>query len=371
MNKSSRKSYIASAVTGPVTRSREDIALWLLSDLLQQPSVAQFVDRRTCINPELASDILKLHFEGQRNVRLDQVRTLEKAMTSGTYAPNNIVALSYNPDRPDDTSMVALLNAQHTLYAIIASNTTQPLIISLFPCRSRAEIEFHYSVFDQGRTRTQLDISKAVGLNDAARISQLPKAAVTALGSSSALLRAHLTDSRLVEKDKRRNAIISKMWVDEAAEIFTLIEPPSRRSNPNAQTIGDTGKLFRKRLISHAFFAVALVSMRSHRDETVAAIRELVAMADSADQDDATGDKFVWDVVDFVTNSHLGTGTERRIAAYNFAHLLVEMRHRRNTGETKRKIGSILINGVPTLDQSTALWDTLTEDRLPRSVVNV
>jgi hypothetical protein len=370
MIKSSSKAFISAAVE-PASQSRDYIAIAIISGLLGLPRVADFSDKRVWIKPDDASKFLKLNFVGQRNVRLDHVRSLSNAMTSGSYAPNNVIAISYNPDRPDDVSMICLLNGQHTLHAIISSNRSQPLIVSLFPCRTRAEIEFHYAVFDQGRVRTQLDISKAVGLNDAVRISSLPKAAITALGSSSSLLRAHLTDSRLVEKDKRRNAIISKMWVNEAAQIFSLIEGPDRRLNPDALPIGATGKLFRKRLISHAFFAVALVSMRSHPGETEQDLRDLVAMADSADQGSPEGDQFVWGVVDYVTTVHLGTGTERRIAAYNFAHLLVEMRYRRSSGDRSRKIGGILINGVPSLDQSTALWDTLTEDRLPRSIVNV
>jgi len=64
-------------------------------------------------------------------------------------------------------------------------------------------------------------------------------------------------------------------------------------------------------------------------------------------------------------------GSDRRIASRNFIHLLVSLRDRARGNAVAESIEDILISSTPTVSESEALWDILTEDRLDRSVASV
>jgi hypothetical protein len=350
--------------------TRASISEMLLSMFQDVPGLMGYKDRRVLVSDSLAGRLLLLNYMGQRTLRIDQAKTLHRAMVAkNAYAPNNVIAFSYNPDNPDDLSMVCLLNGQHTLTAMVSSGTSWPLIISLFPCRSRADIEFHYSVFDQARARTQLDVSRAVGLADTIRQHKLPKQAISALGSATGLIRAHFKELREIGRDKLSTARLSRDWVKEASVIYGMIETPDRRSNPDAPVIGNYGKFLRKRLTSPSFFGVLLVAMRSHPTETVIALKDLISVADQVDNDETPSDHGIHDVADFLSTTSISAGSDRRIATRNFIHLLVALRHRQDGEDFD--VQSIIIDGMPSVREADALWDILTEDRLSRSIVAV
>ncbi len=369
MAKSARKVAPAIVQELPLTeaKSRELARSLIARDLVKRIretglEVAGFVDVRRWINKHEASDLLKLSYGGQRQVRVDQVKALTTAMNNGSdYAPNNIIAFSYNPDNLNDTTMVVGLNGQHTLHSIIQSGKAQPLIISLFPCRTLADIQHHYAVFDQGKGRNQIDVSRAAGLDVSIAKNQLPKAALSALGATAALMRARLIDSRFASKDKWRNTLIMRDWMFQARQVYETLGLIGKQTG-----LGETGKQVRRRLVSSSLFAVCLVSMRSHVPETIQALQDLAVTADRIDRGEEVP-AFLQDAVEFLCEAKIGSGTDRRILTRNFIHILVALR---GVGAFP-PLGDLVIDSMPSVNESEALWDVLTEDRLSRAIVNV
>jgi len=131
----------------------------------------------------------------------------------------------------------------------------------------------------------------------------------------------------------------------------------------------------RKRLGSPLLLPVILVALRSHPDETEITITQILECADTESEDDA----FLRQVVDYIAGTsddprlvmRSSNGSDRRIASRNFIYLLVALRDRARGNATAQSIEDILITSTPTISESEALWDILTEDRLDRSVANV
>src|SRR4051794_303417 len=56
--------------------SRKDVALSLIKSFKEVKSVEGYKEDRRHINSEIASQLLKLNYHGQRNVKMDMVNTL-------------------------------------------------------------------------------------------------------------------------------------------------------------------------------------------------------------------------------------------------------------------------------------------------------
>ena len=118
------------------------------------------------IDSERAKHLLSQNYKNQRPVRDKQVKFLAEAMLKGEFTTNNVIIA-----RHIQSGEETVINGQHTLLAIIASNEAQSMSVSVYDVDSDADISLLYSTVDIGVQRTQSDTLRAFETSNQTGIS--------------------------------------------------------------------------------------------------------------------------------------------------------------------------------------------------------
>lgn len=171
------------------------------------------------IGTSQAMKYLDALYDHQRPLSQSHVDYLAKQMTDGAFDPTAQVAFAVM--RPDGPLM--LINGQHTLWAIVESDTEQTLPVITYEVDTPLDIARIYSHFDIGRGRNFADAVRAYGTADSIGITDQQ---IIRLGGA---LRHILSGFPRTKPDTRfpNERIIkeTRNWQKEALSFFELISP--------------------------------------------------------------------------------------------------------------------------------------------------
>lgn len=136
---------------------------------LDVKSIPKFVASRKfysnffTFTPEVAQEIIDAHMYGyQRSVSKLRVNQFSEAMKAGTFAPVSTVTFAV------DNGTFSCVDGQHTLKALIKSETTLTLPVMVF----QEEQSKLYSKIDKGRSRSLGDTLKAYNFEEVMSLSR-------------------------------------------------------------------------------------------------------------------------------------------------------------------------------------------------------
>ncbi len=250
-------------------------------DIRSIPSLVSSVDFHSFfaeITPFIATEIVKKYtYERQRPLGKTKVSELTSAMRDGTFEPISTIIFSVSNEHP------RLVDGQHTLHAIISSNTTWvlPLIVS------KREAEKMYPKIDRNRSRSLKDFVRTSGLSND-------------LGVSETFSLSVARGVKLILRNYSVSSATGKNFVSEDKIIRIVKEQYKEESNRLAEMV--LGLEYGRKLISRIPMAILLTLYKELPSEELTKV-----------------DEFIYGCA---TNVNLGVGDTRRLI-YNMYTMYV------------------------------------------------
>lgn len=135
-----------------------DVVADSMADVFSDAQIMSTVVRFT--PPTAEQYLAKYKYQGQRKLRRDHVLFLAAEMKAGHFKPTAHVALAMTPKGQ------YLINGQHTLAAMVESDSTYNLTVITYIVSSDEEIADLYTHYDIGRGRTPSDMYTAYGIQN-------------------------------------------------------------------------------------------------------------------------------------------------------------------------------------------------------------
>jgi len=205
---------------------------------------------RFLVSPEIAMQILEnFNFRNQRSVSAVHIQTLAAEMADGNWLDGSQIAFAMLPDKS-----LRLINGQHRLHAVIASNMDVEFQVMIVPVSNDQELRSSYYRFDTiQRTRSSSSIMASTELADAEGISKGAANSAYAAGvivaSGMRILSAHELNPSIRTPDGKLKAI--QPWWPYVKQYDHMI-----RDGHN-----QPGNI-RRRLLLPSIMAVAIVTLK-------------------------------------------------------------------------------------------------------------
>lgn len=293
------------------------------------------------ITPAVARAMQRdLMFTRQRGLREPNLKRLMTGIEAGEFLNNNVIWVCVKKD----TDEMVVINGQHTLEAIVQSNTDWFLPCVLDPVPDEAAVELRYSLFDMGASRSTADILRMMsitldlrGEEEAEPIyatqRQIRKSsdAVTWLSTGLA------SNNSSWGKFERGNAVREE-WRPEIVKFWQLLGDKVDPELPAGAAA--TWEKFWDQVSGGTYMAPLLASLRAFPEETERLISDLIALARAGGKLDADESAdAAWQAVSnffelIMADSRSFTGSRRSLLEWR---LCLYLAHARDGSPDARK----------------------------------
>lgn len=317
------------------------------------------------VTPELAESLLRhMMYRYQRKLLTKRFMNLAKAIVDGELLNNNTIWTCVT--KADEWQVI---NAQHTLQAIIQSDIPVELQMVIDYVSDMAEVARRYARFDIGGLRSNADIVHAAQFNEGLIPVDSPDNTIPVAKGVAAvgLLRHNLFNQR--QDDRIGNmTCFTEDWSDEFRLINTALRPLLRAiapsENEQSGVINMQMKGLRQRFRVAMVLAVFMLATKAHPDETIMLINAMVDRCRSGEPyDDSTVEtlfNYLCTSQEDFLHSNLRPMLLANIAKCIIAH--------RDEEPIKRKDFFTTIETVPMTLRGDALWIAITDNEVPRYV---